>query len=238
MLDLLKISTSKHAVVEIDLGEPSGGTGQRGQVRQVVLNLVTNASEAIGETSPGHPWRSPAVRRDRSSTPAFISCSLILAHGARSFHLQLRCINNARTSVRVEKALSVVTSRSSSNFLVAYRITDAHIDSCRCPGKGSFSIGFLFSTYRSNGRSGIDNCRRYFFQIFFRIVRSLTAKYSRIALQAAVPPDAHAPQPWCTDVGCGSEGGVGTAGRGRSRASLRPRASRVSRWRTTNCTPA
>jgi two-component system, cell cycle sensor histidine kinase and response regulator CckA len=50
MLHLLKISISKHAILEIDLGEDLPAVNANpAQIRQVVMNLVTNASEAIGE---------------------------------------------------------------------------------------------------------------------------------------------------------------------------------------------
>jgi PAS domain S-box-containing protein len=50
MLELLKVSVSKHARLETDLGQdlPAVRTNAA-QVRQVVMNLVTNASEALGE---------------------------------------------------------------------------------------------------------------------------------------------------------------------------------------------
>jgi PAS domain S-box-containing protein len=49
MLALLKVSVSKHAVVRADLGNdlPAVAAGSA-QIRQIVLNLITNASEAIG----------------------------------------------------------------------------------------------------------------------------------------------------------------------------------------------
>jgi two-component system cell cycle sensor histidine kinase/response regulator CckA len=51
MLELLKISISKNATLEFDL--PKGLPAVRAnpaQIQQVVLNLITNASEAVGET--------------------------------------------------------------------------------------------------------------------------------------------------------------------------------------------
>ncbi len=50
MLELLKVSISKHAILKTDL--PSGLPAVRGnaaQVRQIVMNLIINASEALGE---------------------------------------------------------------------------------------------------------------------------------------------------------------------------------------------
>jgi PAS domain S-box-containing protein len=50
MLDLLKVSISKHAVLKTTLGKGLPAiNGNAAQIRQVVMNLITNASEAIGE---------------------------------------------------------------------------------------------------------------------------------------------------------------------------------------------
>jgi PAS domain S-box-containing protein len=50
MLGLLKVSISKHAVVKTNLGENLPVVwGNAPQIRQVVMNLVINASEAIGD---------------------------------------------------------------------------------------------------------------------------------------------------------------------------------------------
>ncbi len=50
MLQLLKISVSKHAVLETDLGQYLPAVrADAAQLRQIVLNLVMNASEAIGD---------------------------------------------------------------------------------------------------------------------------------------------------------------------------------------------
>ena len=48
MLRLLEISISKHAALKIDLGENLRVVGRVSQIQQVVMNLVINASEAIG----------------------------------------------------------------------------------------------------------------------------------------------------------------------------------------------
>jgi two-component system, cell cycle sensor histidine kinase and response regulator CckA len=50
MLELLKASVSKHAVLETDLGKDLPAVrANAAQLRQVVMNLITNASEAIGD---------------------------------------------------------------------------------------------------------------------------------------------------------------------------------------------
>ena len=50
MLQLLKISISKHAILETQLCEGLLAVhGSPAQIRQVLMNLITNASEAIGE---------------------------------------------------------------------------------------------------------------------------------------------------------------------------------------------
>ena len=50
MLELLKVSVSKHAVIETDLGDDLLAVrANAAQLRQIVMNLVTNASEALGD---------------------------------------------------------------------------------------------------------------------------------------------------------------------------------------------
>jgi hypothetical protein len=50
MLQLRKVSVSKHVALEADLGEGLPAVhANPAQIRQVLMNLVTNASEAIGE---------------------------------------------------------------------------------------------------------------------------------------------------------------------------------------------
>ena len=50
MLDLLRISISKRASMDIDLGKSLPNVrANAAQLRQIVMNLVTNAAEAIGE---------------------------------------------------------------------------------------------------------------------------------------------------------------------------------------------
>jgi PAS domain S-box-containing protein len=50
MLELLKVSVSKHAVLETNLGQSLPAVrANAAQLRQIVMNLVTNASDAIGD---------------------------------------------------------------------------------------------------------------------------------------------------------------------------------------------
>ena len=50
MIELLKASVSKHAVVKTDLGRDLPAvTVSPTQLRRVVMNLITNASEALGD---------------------------------------------------------------------------------------------------------------------------------------------------------------------------------------------
>ncbi len=56
MLHLLKISISKHAILETELDEGLPAVhANPAQIRQVVMNLITNASEAIGERRRSDP---------------------------------------------------------------------------------------------------------------------------------------------------------------------------------------
>ncbi len=57
MLELLQVSVSKHATLETDLGKDLPPVrANAAQISQIVMNLVTNASEAIGERE----WLDPA----------------------------------------------------------------------------------------------------------------------------------------------------------------------------------
>ena len=50
MLELLKVSISKHAVLKTDLRQNLPAVrGNAAQIRQIVMNLIINASEALGE---------------------------------------------------------------------------------------------------------------------------------------------------------------------------------------------
>ncbi len=51
MLELLKISISKHSILKTDLGKNLPPLrGHAPQIRQIVMNLIMNASEAVGDT--------------------------------------------------------------------------------------------------------------------------------------------------------------------------------------------
>jgi signal transduction histidine kinase len=66
MAHLLQISISKKAVLRFDFEEPLPRIqADPSQVRQVVMNLITNASEAIGEKSGMISIRTDLVRADR-----------------------------------------------------------------------------------------------------------------------------------------------------------------------------
>ncbi len=64
MLHLLKISISKHATLETELDEGLPAVhANPAQIRQVVMNLITNASEAIGERGGVIRVRTTAASR-------------------------------------------------------------------------------------------------------------------------------------------------------------------------------
>jgi two-component system, chemotaxis family, CheB/CheR fusion protein len=82
MLELLKVSLPKSAALEPHLGKDLPSVrASAAQVRQIVLNLVTNASEAIGDhpgvirvstrRQPGG-WGSPVGGKERSSEPGYV----------------------------------------------------------------------------------------------------------------------------------------------------------------------
>ena len=68
MLELLMVSVSKHAVLETELGKNLPAVeANAAQLRQVVMNLITNASEAIGDRDGVIRviTKSVAIGRDR-----------------------------------------------------------------------------------------------------------------------------------------------------------------------------
>ena len=70
MFDLLKISISKQAVLQADLGKNLPAVrGNATQIRQVVMNLIINASEAIGEQGGAIHLRTSLVGEGQDGIP-------------------------------------------------------------------------------------------------------------------------------------------------------------------------
>jgi PAS domain S-box-containing protein len=84
MLELLKISVSKHASLETDFSEDLPAVwANAAQIRQVVMNVVANASEAIGERDGVVRVTTRSVKVDLDSSAA------ISDHLADGDYLQL-----------------------------------------------------------------------------------------------------------------------------------------------------
>ncbi len=67
-LELLKVSVSKRAVLEINLGQDLPAIlANAAQVRQIVMNLVTNASDALGERDGVIRVTTSYVKAERDS---------------------------------------------------------------------------------------------------------------------------------------------------------------------------
>lgn len=101
MLELLRVSVSKHATLEIDLGQdlPAVETNAA-QIRQIVMNLMVNASEALGERDGVIRLTTRHVRVGKDS-PA-----VPLDHFASGDYVQLEvsdtgCGMSAETQARV-----------------------------------------------------------------------------------------------------------------------------------------
>ncbi len=70
MLQLLKVSISKHAVLKTDLGKNLPTVlGNATQLRQIVMNLIINASEAIGEQAGSIHVTTSRVSSGTNGTP-------------------------------------------------------------------------------------------------------------------------------------------------------------------------
>ena len=68
MLELLKVSVSKHAVLDVDLGKNLPPIwANAAQLRQIVMNLVTNASDAVGDHDGVIRLNTRCVRVDQDS---------------------------------------------------------------------------------------------------------------------------------------------------------------------------
>jgi C4-dicarboxylate-specific signal transduction histidine kinase len=81
MLPLLKVLVSKHAALELDLGKHLPAIRANGaQIRQIMLNLVKNASDAIGDRDggkcciTGYDDRSRVKRRFESVMRHQVEC--------------------------------------------------------------------------------------------------------------------------------------------------------------------
>ena len=91
MLQLLKVSVSKHAVIETDLGDDIPAVrANSAQLRQIVMNLVTNASEAMGDHDGAIRVTAKCVRLEWDS-PGTISDGL-----ADGNYLQLEVSDTGR----------------------------------------------------------------------------------------------------------------------------------------------
>jgi len=91
MLQLLRVSVSKHAVIETDLGDDIPAVrANSAQLRQIVMNLVTNASEAMGDHDGAIRVTAKCVRLEWDS-PGTISDGL-----ADGNYLQLEVSDTGR----------------------------------------------------------------------------------------------------------------------------------------------
>ena len=87
-LELLKVSVSKRAVLETDLGQNLPAIlANAAQVRQIVMNLVTNASDALGERDGVIRVTTRCVKVGRNSPEDGL---------ANSDHLQLEVSDTGR----------------------------------------------------------------------------------------------------------------------------------------------
>jgi hypothetical protein len=112
MLELLRVSISKHAVLKTDLGKDLPAVrANASQIRQVVMNLVINASEAIGEKDGAIVH---IACNHTSSQPPGISrtCDRAITCGWRSRTPAVGCRNNQRPGS------SILSSRPSSRAAV------------------------------------------------------------------------------------------------------------------------
>ena len=68
MLELLRVSVSKHAVLEADLGHDLPSVrANAAQLRQIVMNLITNASDAVGDRDGVIRLSTSCVKVDQDS---------------------------------------------------------------------------------------------------------------------------------------------------------------------------
>jgi len=90
MLELMRVSVSKHAVVEENLGKDLPPVRANGaQLRQIVMNLVTNASEAIED-------RNGVIRMSTSRVTVRRNSRAIADQLADGDYLQLEVTDTGR----------------------------------------------------------------------------------------------------------------------------------------------
>jgi PAS domain S-box-containing protein len=115
MADLLRISLSRHAVLETDLHKDLGFvSANTGQIRRILMNLMTNASEAIGDRSGVVSVRTSCVTLSQETSGANAE------HGLRSDYVQLE-ISDTGCGMPLEMQAKVFdpffTTRSSGRGL-------------------------------------------------------------------------------------------------------------------------
>ncbi len=99
MSELLKVSLSKRAVLEADLGQNLPPIlASAAQIRQIVLNLVTNASDAIGERGGVIRVTTRCVRADETRGGWFDRLRSTAVGGLR--HRARHAARNPSQSVR------------------------------------------------------------------------------------------------------------------------------------------
>jgi two-component system, cell cycle sensor histidine kinase and response regulator CckA len=92
MLELLRVSVSKHAVLEADLSRDLPSVrANAAQLRQIVMNLVTNASDAIGDRDGVMRVITRCVKVGRDDSPAGMS-----GHLAEGDYVQLEVSDTGR----------------------------------------------------------------------------------------------------------------------------------------------
>jgi CheY-like chemotaxis protein len=146
MIELLKVSVSKHAVLETDLGKDLPAIhADAAQLRQIVLNLVTNASEAIGDRDGVVRVTTRCVRAGEDSPGG------ILSHPADIHYVQLVVSDTGRgmfPGVQA-KVFDPFTTKSAGHGLGLaivdgiVRSLHGKIDLASEPGKGTTFQIFL-----------------------------------------------------------------------------------------------
>ena len=161
MLELLKVSVSKHAVVEANLGKdlPPVRTNTA-QLRQIVMNLVTNASEAIGD-------RNGVIRVSTSRVTVGQNSGAISDASADGDYLQLEVADTGR-GISLETQAKVFdpffTTKSAGHGLGLavvqgiVRSLSGSIQLRSAPGEGTtFKILLPFAETADSATNAISN---------------------------------------------------------------------------------